>query len=80
MYGYASLVTALLSAGANLEAKESYVRRVGCGYMGVGYLHFLRLLACVLQAMKTPLDYAQSKGHAEVVALLQAAAAAPARS
>ncbi len=44
-----------------------------------GYLHCLRPLACVLQAEKTPLDWAQSNGKAEVVALLQAAAAAPAR-
>ncbi len=36
-------------------------------------------LACVFQWGETPLDLAQSEGHAEVVALLQAAAAAPAR-
>ncbi len=44
-----------------------------------GYLHCLRPLACVLQYKKAPLDLAQSEGQAEVVALLQAAAAAPAR-
>ncbi len=44
-----------------------------------GYLHCLRPLACVLQWGQTPLAVAQRYGHAEVIALLQAAAAAPAR-
>ncbi len=88
--GHASIVTALLAAGANLEAKD-IVRGVGIGVELVcspvcipysytlRFLRCLRPLACVLQNKMTPVEWAQSKGHAEVVALLQAAAAAPAR-
>ena len=78
-----------MAAGANLEAKTE-VRGVGCVCRGVPlpihpivYPWLLILtapLACVLQYGKTPLAWAQSEGQAEVVALLQAAAAAaPAR-
>ena len=87
--GYASIVTELIAAGANLEAKDK-VRGVGCVCRGVPllihrivYPWLLTLttpLACVLQMGNTPLAKAQSRGQAEVVALLQAAAAAaPAR-
>ena len=66
------------------------VRGVGCVCRGVPlpihpivYPWLLTLttpLACVLQGGNTPLAKAQSAGHTEVVALLEAAAAAaPAR-
>ncbi len=79
-----------MAAGANLEAKDR-VRGVGIGVelecspacipysYTPGYLHCLRPLACVFQAWDTPLDRAKRNGKAEVVALLEAAAAAPAR-
>ena len=86
MNGRASIVTALLAAGANLEAKE-WVRGVWCVPLRVypstpiplaTYIVYAPS-ARVLQGGRTPLYVAQSYGHAEVVALLQAAAAAPAR-
>ena len=88
--GFATIVTALVEAGANLEA-ETKVRGAGIGVelecspacipysYPPGYLHCLRPLACVLQGGETPLGLAQKYDKAEVVALLQAAAAPPAR-
>ncbi len=75
-----------MAAGANLEAKNKVRGVVGwlcspaCQPYSYtpGYLHWLRSLASVLQYKMTPLDWAQSNGQAEVFALLQAAAAAPA--
>ena len=86
--GHASIVTALVAAGANLEARDNVVRGVGYVCRGVPLPVFPRSHACwrppltsplaCLQANKTALDWAQSQGKAEVVALLRAAAAAAA--
>jgi hypothetical protein len=72
MDGYASIVAALVAAGADLEAMD----RVRGGVCVGGICDSIACVSGCLQRGRTPLGWAQSRGHAEVIAQLQAAAAA----